>query len=95
MTSENHLLFGLEDILTIKFRCTKCGATRGYPTRHWKEVPHKCTNCDHLLVHVGGLEEKALVNLGNALEALLKTEGLGCVIALEFNSPTDSKRSNT
>jgi predicted nucleic acid-binding Zn-ribbon protein len=87
MTSENRLLFDFTDILSVQFRCKKCGFVFSVDPDNWKRLPNTCSNCSEQWFLNSSPEEETLQTFRKALEDLRKMENDRFSIRLELKGP--------
>lgn len=92
MTAERHWFVRLTDIQAVVLRCTKCGATSGYPVQKWEGVPFGCSssNCSGGRMAVNSHEYQTLESFRSSLvDAYRDAASLGFEVRLEFDGPPD------
>ncbi len=87
MTKESRLLFGLEDIRSIRFECKECHAVISCAPKNWEHLQFiACTNCRKSLVR-DKYDEDAVIQFVKSTQRLMeRVETFTCEIRLEFDS---------
>jgi PHP family Zn ribbon phosphoesterase len=89
MTRESRLLFSLDEIVGLRWQCTKCASAILYQLDQSIELPQKCPSCGGIIVSDGSsLDDLQHVQqFVSALKATLRSEKakrLGAVLKLEM-----------
>jgi hypothetical protein len=101
VTTENPHYISLDEIIALRYKCTKCGTTVGIPRSKWGIPQRYCPggyadepNHQTLWTRQNSEEDRILVSLQNSIKEAITVKGMGCEISLEIKESEKGHRTS-
>lgn len=101
MTAEQRWILDLNEILTLRLECSKCGTSVVFKPIDWHDVPGRCPGCEGYwdVPHAVGEQPTGLQQIGTGLRQILQQEkaaaktggSLPYRVKFEIRDPTMAK----